>query len=135
MRNLLELVIAVALVIGGLWLFIEHWLLTIIGIHFLGFWILLFWVVRLRRQVRCLHFCFFGISDWGITNLKEITEYYNENFGPESRPFFDIEEEWKKETKYYFGLIKSARVRVPPDNHIDYEDIPWWWWFAAMIGW
>jgi hypothetical protein len=73
-----------------------------------------------RRQVRCLHFCFFGISDWGIRKLQEVIGYYIEEHGRENSPFLDVEQQWEAKVDYYFSLQKRAFVRVPKDNHVNY---------------
>jgi hypothetical protein len=104
---------------------VEHWILVLVSIQVVGFWLLLFWVVRLRRQVRCLHFCFIGISDWGIGKLREVLDYYNMEYGREHSPFLDTEKQWQTRIDYYVDMLRRARVRVPADNHIQYasEDL------------
>src|SRR5262245_58436204 len=99
----------------------HRWLLPLVIAHVVGFWVLLFWVIHLRRQVRCLHFCFFGISDWGIDKLKDVADYYNAEYGREHSPFLDIEKQWERKIDFYLAMIKRAGVRVPPDNHIQYS--------------
>ena len=103
----------------------EHWLLLLVIIHVIGFWILLFWVLRLRRQVRCLHFCFVRISDWGIDKLKEVLDYYWAEYGKQHCPFTDTEELWGAKIDFLGDIMKRARIRVQPDNHIHYatEDL------------
>ena len=103
----------------------EQWILTLLTVHIVGFWVLLFWVIRLRQQVRCLHFCFVGISDWGIDKLKEILDYYWAEHGKEHCPFTDAEKQWSAKVDFFSDLMKRAHVRVSPDNHIHYitEDL------------
>jgi hypothetical protein len=101
------------------------WIGLVVWLHVAGFWLLLFLGLMWRRQVRCLHFCFIGISDWGINKLQEVRDYYIEEHGRDNSPFLDIEKEWKAKIDYYAGLQKRASIRVPKDNHIDYimEDL------------
>jgi hypothetical protein len=44
----------------------DEWVRALAVIHVVGFWVLLFWVIQLRRQVQCLQLCFVGISGWAI---------------------------------------------------------------------
>jgi hypothetical protein len=73
---------------------IEWLLLTLLIVHVVGFWLLVFRVIRLRRQIRCLHYCFVSISDWGIESVKEVVNYYIEQDGRDNSPFLDLEENW-----------------------------------------
>ena len=106
---------------------VERWGLLLIiamGIHVIGFWILLFMYRKSCQQVRCLHYCFVGISDWGISTLKQVRDDYIEEHGRDHTPFalLDVEKEWDKEISFFIDLQKRAGVRVPVDNHIHYFD-------------
>lgn len=99
----------------------DVWIGLIVG-HVLGFWALVFYVFRLRRQVRCLHYCFIGISDWGIDRLDQATEYYIREHGHHNTPYIllNAHADWDQKSKYYINLTLDAGVRVPKDNHIHY---------------
>jgi hypothetical protein len=90
----------------------------VILLHVAGFWIMLVMGFIWRRQVRCLHFCFFGISDWGIRKLQEVIGYYIEEHVERTRLF--SMQQWEAKVDYYFSLQKRAFVRVPKDNHVNY---------------
>ena len=98
-----------------------------IWLHVGGFWILLTLLWISRRQVRCLHFCFVGISDWGINKLQEVRDDYIKEHGRDNTPFklLNVEKEWKAKLDFYASLQKRASIRVPKDNHINYiiEDL------------
>lgn len=98
------------------------WLLALVIFHVIGFWLLVFAGIHLGRQVRCLHYCFIGISDWGIDKLKEVRDCYIAEHGKDNTPFFllDVEKEWKEEIEFYADLLKRVRLRVPTNNHIRY---------------
>jgi hypothetical protein len=98
---------------------IEWLLLTLLIVHVVGFWLLVFRVIRLRRQIRCLHYCFVSISDWGIESVKEVVNYYIEQDGRDNSPFLDLEENWGTKIDHYYGMLKRARVHIPA-NHYDY---------------
>lgn len=106
---------------------LDNWILAVVAGHVFGFWILVFLVFRLRRQVRCLHFCYVGISDWGIERLSQERDDYIRTHGQQFTPFtlLHVERDWKVKADYYGLMQIRAGVRVPKDNHINFvmEDL------------
>jgi hypothetical protein len=92
----------------------RSWISPILWLHALGFWLMLALSLRWKRQVRCLHFCFVGISDWGINKLQEVIGYYIEEHGRGHSPFLDVEDKWREKVDYYFSLQKRAHVYFLP---------------------
>jgi hypothetical protein len=102
-------------------------LMVVLVGHVIGFWLLLFWIVRLRRQVRCLHYCYVNMSDWGIDRLKAEREDYKRVHGEHLTPFtlLNAERDWKIQADTCAAMMKRAGVSVPRDNHFHYvmEDL------------
>jgi hypothetical protein len=99
----------------------QNWIIAIIAVESIGLVLFMLRVLKLRRQVRCLHFCFFKISDWGINKLDKVIEYYNEEYGAQHCPFLDYKKEWDAKVDYLFAMIKRAGIHVPADNYIQYS--------------
>jgi hypothetical protein len=91
----------------------DDWVRALAVIHVVGFWVLLFWVIQLRRQVRCLQFCFVGISDWAIDKLRQVRDDYIADRGRHQTPFtlLEVEKEWGEKIKFFLGMLKRVRVR------------------------
>jgi hypothetical protein len=92
--------------------------------HIVGFWFLLYiWT----KQVRCLHYCFVGISDWGTDTPRQVVASWGDNYGRKNVPshWLNIEEEWKEEVDFYTSRQRRAHVFVPKNNYIKYimEDL------------
>jgi hypothetical protein len=105
----------------------NRWLVIPLLAQVAGFWYVLLRNFKFGRQVRCLHFCYCGISDWAIQKVTSVRDNYIEDHGHEFTPFelLDAEEEWQKLLKHHLDLQRRAGVRVPRDNHINYimEDL------------
>ena len=93
-----------------------HWTLIFIILA------LIYWTVRLRRQVRCLHYCFVGISDWGIEKLDEVKTAYIVDQGEKNllSVLRDANQEWQTESSQFSRQIRETGVSVSPYNHVDY---------------
>ena len=99
----------------------DQWFLAIevvILFHVAGFWIVLVWAFRLKRQVRCLHYCFTRMSDWGIDKLIEARDVYIEEHGPDNTPYplVFVTYSWTKELQACLKLMKKAGVRISNYN-------------------
>lgn len=93
-----------------------HWVLIVVTLA------LAYWTVRLRRQVRCLHYCFVGISDWGIEKLDEVKTAYVVDQGEKNllSVLRDASQEWQAKITHFSRLIKEAGVSVSAYNHVDF---------------
>jgi hypothetical protein len=83
---------------------------------------LIYWTVRLRRQVRCLHYCLVGISDWGIEKLDEVKNAYVVDQGEENllSVLRDANQEWQTKITQFSRQMRKTGVSVSVYNHVDY---------------
>lgn len=93
-----------------------HWILIFIILA------LIYWTVRLRRQIRCLHYCFVGISDWSIEKLDEVKTGYVVDQGEKNllSVLQDANQEWQAKITQFSRQIRETGVNVSAYNHVDY---------------
>lgn len=93
----------------------EQQVLWLAGAHILGFWALAFYVVRLRKRLRCLGYCYIDLGDWGIGRLIEAKDYYIDVHGEHVTPFILLEAEDQFQHKLaYHRQMFSAVGQQPP---------------------
>lgn len=99
----------------------------LIGAHVAGFWGLFFYVLRLRKRLRCLGYCYIDLGDWGIGRLKDATEYYIYNHGEHLTPFILLEsdEQFEHKLSYHRQLFARVGLRPPGNRELQYplEDV------------
>ena len=97
-------------------------LLIIIGVHFVGFWALLWYTLRLRKRLRCLGYCYLTLGDWGIDKLIEERDEHIARVGRERTPaqLLNVEDDFKKHLAYDRKLFAEVGLAPPGQRELGY---------------
>jgi hypothetical protein len=102
-------------------------LFWIVIAHVAGFWLLLFYVFRLKKRLRCLGYCYIDIGDWGMGRVLEAKDYYISQHGEHVTPFLllEAEDQFRKKLAYHRQLFAATGQKPPGTREMHYpvEDL------------
>lgn len=95
------------------------WLL---GAHVVGFWILVLYVFRLRKRLRCLGYCYIGLGDWGIKKANDARDYYIDKHGEHLTPFILLraDEEFENLLQNHRRMFSKVGLSPPGQRELNY---------------
>lgn len=97
-------------------------LIWLAGAHILGFWVLVYYVVRLRKRLRCLGYCYISIGDWGINKANEAKEYYIDLHGAHVTPFILLraDQEFENMLTRHRQMFAKVGLSPPGQRELNY---------------
>ncbi len=100
----------------------ERQIMSVIAGHIFGFWVLVWYALRLRKRLRCLGYCYIHISDWGIGRLNELKEMHIHNHSVDNTPFLllDADRDWAACIEYHRGLFREVGLAPPGRRELNY---------------
>jgi len=100
----------------------DQYVLILAGVHVVGFWLLVWYVFRLRRRLRCLGFCYISLGDWGINRLIEAKDYYIDVHGQHVTPFIllEAEQQFQYQLENHRRYFKEVGLEPPGQRELNY---------------